>query len=272
MSKEQVRPVRLHVAMEEKNPLRRAIERVFGVIGDEKSHCFVQKISEADLVVFSEMQAIEAGFSTSRTYAFIGGMTDKKPNLPSNVTTLPVLSLVADLAKLISEVSLKLEPLVEEKVPTQEKIGLRPDALRVLVIDDTAEHLASAKSGLAGYCLTTTDGYETAMDILGNEKFDVVLTDLHLPMSSKTLGSQAFKLGELVPYGILLMVEAARRGAKFVAVVTDLNHHADPFSAAFDHFSHFSVKIENAKVLMMHAPMKGSAKDWASALDQLLKE
>lgn len=84
------------------------------------------------------------------------------------------------------------------------------------------------------------------------------------------MGSK-FKLGELVPYGMLLMVEAAHQGATQVAVVTDLSHHNDPFSAAFDYFSGFSVKIDNAKVVMMHAPMKDGTKDWAQALAQLLK-
>ena len=108
------------------------------------------------------------------------------------------------------------------------------------------------------------------MNIIGSEKFDVVLTDLHLPMSSKTMGDK-FRFGELVPYGILLMVEAARQGAKYVAVVTDLSHHDDPFSAAFDHYSQFTIKIEGAKVVMMHATMENGAKDWASALAQLTR-
>ena len=110
------------------------------------------------------------------------------------------------------------------------------------------------------------------MQILGSEKFDIVLTDLQMPMSSRTLGPSAFKLGQLVPYGILLMVEAAHQGAKHVAVVTDLNHHADWVSAAFDHFS-YPVQIEGAKVLMMHAPMDSDgSKDWAAALARLMKD
>jgi len=65
------------------------------------------------------------------------------------------------------------------------------------------------------------------------------------------------------------MIEAARQGAKQVAVVTDLNHHTDPFSAAFDHFSRFPIQIEDAKVLMLHARITGEGKDWSNALDRL---
>ena len=267
------RPVRIHVAMEETSPLRRAIESVFGVIGDPKSHYFVKSVGEADLVIFDELRAIEKDYSDSKTYALLDKFGDRPKNLPANVTDiLSATNMVMELVNLIQKIWLTLKPLEEPKSePVTQEVSLRPDALRILVIEDTPKHQASAKVGLAGHKLTIATGYEEAMQILGNEKFDVVLTDLQMPMSSRTLGSDAFKLGELVPYGILLMIEAAHQGAKCVAVVTDLNHHADWVSAAFDHFG-YSVQIEGAKVLMMHSPMKDGAKDWAAALNRLMKD
>ena len=161
----------------------------------------------------------------------------------------------------------RIEEAAEEEIP------LLPDAMLVLVIDDTPKNIMSAEKAFAGHHLVTATDYDEAMKILGSEKFDVVLTDLHLPMSSQTLGGEAFKLGELVPYGLLLMIEAARQGANAVAVVTDLSHHADPFSAAFDHFSQHPVKIDGARVMMLHAPLhEDGSKDWAKALDMLMGE
>src|SRR4030042_1476445 len=90
---------------------------------------------------------------------------------------------------------------------------------------------------------------------------------------AKTLSQEAFKLGQLVPYGFLLMCEAAINGAKYIAVVSDLGHHDDHFSAAFDHFYSIAFKIENAKTMMLHAQLTNTgAKDWQNALEKLLKE
>ncbi|MCX6716008.1 MAG: hypothetical protein NT077_03245 [Candidatus Taylorbacteria bacterium] len=266
-----VRPVKIHLAMKD-GPLPRVIRHVFTTLLDKGTHAFVDKPDEADLIVFTEVRDIEGGYSKNKTYAYLKIGRDTGVALPSNCVILGITNTVVELATLIGKLHKELQSAneVEEAKPTEEVIPLLPNALRILVIDDTPENIASAKHGLAGHRLITVTGYQDAMDTLGREKFDVVLTDLHLPMSSRTMGNK-FRLGELVPYGILLMVEAARQGARHVAVVTDLGHHDDPFSAAFDHYSRFPVKIEGAKVVMMHAPMKDLAKDWATALDQLTK-
>lgn len=265
------RPVQIFVAMEEKSPLRRAIQQVFGVIGDTKTHCFVETAGEADLVIFGDVRAIEKDYSASKTYAFIDELSHISKNLPANVVSLKLSNLVVELLELIQKVGQELKPLEGSTSTPIEEVAFRADALRILVIDDAQENIASAKKGLADHRLTTVTGYEDAMDTLRREKFDIVLSDLHLPMSSQTMGSN-FRLGELVPYGLLLMVEAAHQGAKRVAVVTDLSHHADPFSAAFDHFSGMRLEIDGAKVIMVHAPMKDGAKDWAAALERLMKD
>jgi len=252
-----------------------AIMQVLQLVGDESSHVFVENVADADLVVFTEVRDIERGFSREKTYVYFDLKTGlrgaKEAKLPENCVTIDQSNTLIGLTQVIASLRQKLTSTVEiAPAPVEEVVPLRPDALRILVIDDTPGNITSAKQGLAGHRLTTVTGYEDAMDILNKENFDVVLTDLHLPMSSKTMGDK-FKLGELVPYGLLLMVEAAHQGATRVAVVTNLSHHDDPFSAAFDHFSRFPVNIDGAIVLMTHAPMKGGAKDWAMALDWLMK-
>lgn len=265
------RPVRIHLAMED-GPILRSLKQVLQIIGEPTSHVFVESMTEADLVVFTDVRSIEQEYDKTRSYAYFGiSRGAGVMRLPDNCLVISPSEALVCLIGIIQNIREKLTPIGEAApVTVGEVVPLRPDALRILVIDDTPENITSAKQGLAGHRLTTVTRYQDAMDILGQEKFDVVLCDLHLPMSSRTMGDK-FKLGELVPYGMLLIVEAAHQGAKRVAVVTDLSHHDDPFSAAFDHFSRYSVKIDGAKVVMMHAPIQGGAKDWASALNQLMR-
>jgi len=261
--------VKIYLALD-KGPIQTAIRQVLPVVGNSAIISYVDEIRDADLIVFADMRSVEKHYDKTKTYAYLRihpGRND--PYLPENCTGIDPDKIVLSLIDMIGKVKQKLELGHVEKVsvaaPTKAPVCYKPDALRILVIDDILENIASAMAGLGCHRLTTATGYREAMDILSREKFDVVLTDLHLPMSSETMGDK-FRLGELVPYGILLMIEAARQGAKKVAVVTDLSHHDDPFSAAFDHYSRYPVTIEGARVTMMHAPMKDGAKDWATAL------
>lgn len=66
--------------------------------------------------------------------------------------------------------------------------------------------------------------------------FDVVLCDLLLPASKETMGKKGMKfVGQEMPLGHPLALEAVKYGAKYVAVVTDSDHHDHPMSAAMDY-------------------------------------
>jgi len=92
--------------------------------------------------------------------------------------------------------------------------------------------------------------------------YDVVLTDMNMPMSRKTLTPSAFQSGEQVPYGFILALRACMMGAKYVAMVTDTNHHKGAMSAALDHLSSAyydesfkpNFEINGAKVMFIHTP------------------
>jgi len=228
---------------------------------------FVDTPEEADITLFTDPRDVEKSFKPDKLYAYFHIATGVAQTMPSNVRCFTGISL-PEVCTLLAEVSKNLTPVQPEPNALVVEVPLLPDALRILVIDDSSKHIDSAKHGLAGHHLTTATGYQEAMTLLGSEKFDVVLTDLHLPMSSRTMGDK-FKLGELVPYGMLLMVEAVRHGARRVGIVTDLSHHDDPFSAAFDHFSQFLIPMGTAEVRMMHSKMVDGAKDWAEALSRL---
>lgn len=92
--------------------------------------------------------------------------------------------------------------------------------------------------------------------------FEVVLTDMMMPMSRETLAPGIFSPGEQVPYGFVIALRAALRGAKFVAMVTDTNHHEGAMSAAMDHLGHAyyhngfkpNFVVNGAKVMFVHTP------------------
>src|SRR3989344_8247542 len=119
--------------------------------------------------------------------------------------------------------------------------------MKILVIEDSPKHQASALETLAGHDVTIAKSYDDAMALMNKRTgwkegykliplpFEVVLTDMNLPMSKDKLADGVFKSSEEVPYGFVLSLMAALRGAKFVAMVTDANHHYGAMSAATDH-------------------------------------
>lgn len=66
--------------------------------------------------------------------------------------------------------------------------------------------------------------------------FDAVLTDLMVPASKKSLGAGAHLAGQEMPLGTTIALLAIASGIKKVAVVTDIDHHSHPASAALDCF------------------------------------
>lgn len=125
--------------------------------------------------------------------------------------------------------------------------------------------------------------------------FEVVLTDMMLPMSKKTLTPDAFNPNEQVPYGFIIALKATLCGAKFVAMVTDTNHHKGALSAALDNLgpSYWHTNsmargeglpkrfiINGAQAIFVHSPFVGKIicgddphtgpKDWGKVLAHLV--
>lgn len=157
--------------------------------------------------------------------------------------------------------------------------------MKILVIDDKDLHCDSACKAFDGHELTVVGSYDDAMELLCTGcGFDVVLSDLMLPMSRQTLASAAYHPGELVPYGFVLALRASLVGVPYVAVATDINHHKNAVSAALDKLeirdanSYWydglrpNFTINGTKAFFVHAPFtKAGAKDWGKILEALLK-
>jgi CheY-like chemotaxis protein len=157
--------------------------------------------------------------------------------------------------------------------------------MKILVIDDTKKHLDAALQTLVGHDVTVCSTHDEALRLLekqyDNDKqkqllekyeqsgmknreawdksyldselpyWDAVLCDLLMPAGRNAQGGEGTKfIGQEMPVGWSLALQAAREGAKYVAVVTDMNHHHHPASAMLDGLNRHIFSIDNARLLM----------------------
>jgi len=157
--------------------------------------------------------------------------------------------------------------------------------MKILVIDDTQAHLDAAKQTLVGHDVTYCATHEGAVELLYGQHdkkrrqellqehkakgtpfneyydkvlaettlpyWDVVLSDLLMPAGSMSQGGVGRQyVGQEMAVGWSLALKAAQTGAKYVAVVTDTNHHHHPASAMLDGFNRHFFTIDGARVLM----------------------
>jgi len=84
--------------------------------------------------------------------------------------------------------------------------------------------------------------------------YDVVLTDLLVPASDQAQGKGLPLVGKEMPLGSTIALLALTVGVKNVAVVTDMNHHDHPASAAFDCFNKCQYKLESINLACINNP------------------
>lgn len=255
----------MKIAVLFEGPTLAAIKQVLSLVGDFD---FVDNPHEAAVIIGEEPGKMAPYYCKEKEFIV--------------VLTFGNDRRVAQQAKNVHEIEVtefyKVMTLVFEKAKGgksyKEKICIlragRPGAKKVLIVEDTFKHQRSVSELLGEYDFTIATGYDDAMELLGSFRYDIVLTDMEMPMSTRL---SAYILGKLVPYGLLIEKEAARQGVKYIGVVTDLDHHTDPFALAFDHLSRYSYEVNGAKVMYMHAPMTEldgeRVKDWKTALERL---
>lgn len=155
----------------------------------------------------------------------------------------------------------------------------REEAMKILVVEDNATHRQSAIESLAGHEVTLLDSFDALVKLLKpywDEKleeiveppfaYDAVLTDMLMPMSKRNLAENYDPEVEM-PYGYVIALLVSRRGAKFVAMLTDTSHHHHAMAATVDLMGPYSIgkemeieemkifTIDGAKVTFIHAPM-----------------
>lgn len=160
-------------------------------------------------------------------------------------------------------------------------------SIKILVIDDNKENLSAAKEQLRGYnvryCFENfeveqifekTDGqYPRRFPFI--EEFDVVLTDLFLPVSLSGTDSEKQSLHNNTekPYGLVFAMGALIHGVKKVGIITNANRHADPILWSLSAMGISGKRyIGDSKLFYSNSGGDGLPKDWKGMLDSLLAE
>lgn len=250
------------------SPISLALKQVIGLFSENIT--YVEEPMFADVIIATEIKDVHSCYTKEQEFAIFSVHPFRKTQ-PNNVHQFTYGDAL--FMKFFSDM---IEKDFSERTPIDFFSGPfrleNPSAMSILVIDDTPRHQKSAATLLADYDLTIARGYDEAMKLLAGNTYEVVLTDMEMPASDHVSDPV---LGELVPYGLLFYAEAAKKGARHVAVVTNLNHHTDPIANAFDYFCRDSIKVENATVKFMHAPMTDMdgerVKDWTAALKRLME-
>ncbi|MDP3899934.1 MAG: response regulator [bacterium] len=110
--------------------------------------------------------------------------------------------------------------------------------MKILVIEDSPRNIASARLTLADHELTICDNIQAAYDVLSDktQSFDVVLTDLFLPLGSfEGAMSRRYENSpdNQLPAGLVFAIKAINREMPCV-ICTDANHHTDWICALLD--------------------------------------
>lgn len=147
--------------------------------------------------------------------------------------------------------------------------------MKILVIDDKQKNLEDAKIQLADHEVTTLSSINEIRDCYDDDEtggfkglknyfkqFDVILTDLFMPAIQYGARPGIY---EEVPYGVIVTMLALRFEIP-VAIVTDIDHHRNPFAYASDLLR---------SCIMGSTPFgfysHGSEKRWDIALKYLLE-
>ena len=154
--------------------------------------------------------------------------------------------------------------------------------LDILVIEDTEKHQENARDQFKDHNLTLAKNYEEGKRFLETTSYQVLLTDLMMPKGGRDMmGSEGIKyIFDLLPFGFPLAFLAAKMKVLYIGVVTDVNHHDHPISAAIDPISGADwqdsdsclYKVNDSKLGIFHAPFtEDGRKDWQIVLEVLLK-
>lgn len=212
-TKNDTHPIKVHVCG---GPTARVVSDLMaGLITDPA--VIVKTQDEADMLLFDSLPELEQHNDKSKTGVLIwtGCLDDYR--LPNNIIVIDVFEIVSEAKRAIATTQARLRGDAQV-IPVKSKPA-KLDALRILVIDDDPSNVRSAQELLAGHKLVVAENCEDALSALKVNTFDVVLSDLRLPMSSRKL--------ELFSYGIVVMIEAAKRGVKRIVIYTDTEHHPE---------------------------------------------
>lgn len=252
----------VHIHTEVTDVLQRTLRAVIGqLLGD--SVAFTDNIDEAHIVLLRSVRTLEQHYKDESKFILLnfGG---QPVTVAANVSVATTQQTLVPILKAITEFGNEHRPLVQP-------LSGQKNRMSILVVDDKAVHREAAIAQFAGsYLITIATTYAQALQQVRTGSYDAVLTDLMLPASVETLGQDAVEqfAGQEMPLGFVIALLAAFNGAKYVGVVTDMNHHSHPMSAALDHLR-MQFTVQDARLVFCNSGA-GGGKDWQSVLNALL--
>lgn len=133
--------------------------------------------------------------------------------------------------------------------------------LNILIVEDSLANIRAAKQMLAEHNLTIVSGFDDALTALKRnrysrqeveapEKFDAVLTDCMYPKGGTAcMGPDArVDCKAEAPYGPMIVLHAIEAGVRHIGLITQGNHHKDPFVFALDTLCGFKSEKVNVAI------------------------
>lgn len=166
--------------------------------------------------------------------------------------------------------------------------------MNILLIEDNPVHIEAAKQDLVDHNLTIYTSWKNLLSfyyvpaVLTSDyiykpeehkkallEYDMILTDINFPGMLDMDGSEP-----LAPLGLIMVIRAAEAGVKYIAAISDKNHHADAIAKGLDlwmaYNKPFQIGSSTIAILGDGKFMKGHyqdrVKDWAGVLKFLLGE
>lgn len=255
-------------------PVSKAILQVIGLFQEVSGE---NAIEEADAILITEREHLNALYRKDKPFGFILTQTESQPsNLPENVFVISAITLLKDKSGIMAFIEWLNTRLGQPGATTKSVAATTEEFTdipafkrnyRVLVLDNDRKNLRTAEVVLKGHTIVKSTSLQDAATYFATEKFDAVLTDMQMPLDKHfgALSADAINPALEVPYGFAMIFEATKRGLP-IAVVTDGNHHQDWVSAMFDHIK--GATVNGQKVLFFNH----IGKRWDRALKSLMEE
>jgi CheY-like chemotaxis protein len=138
--------------------------------------------------------------------------------------------------------------------------------LNILIVEDKPKNIAAAQRQLEGHNLVIVSGFDDALTALKRngyarrtvespDTFDAVLTDCMYPKGGTACmgpkGAAVVNCQGEMPYGPMIVLHAIECGIPFIGLITQGNHHDDPFVFALDRLTGF--KGQNTAVAITNS-------------------
>ncbi len=263
----------------ENNSMRKTIERFIQSCWSDQLE-IVTSPRKALMVFTTRIRDICAIYNKETFYCMIlPGRKKDLPPLPENIRVIEGLSG----ENFITDDSVKEELCISAMTYGDNRVailckesdrGVGGSTKKILIVDDLPSNLIAAKKQFSGssHDVSLALGYTEGLSMLEKGKFDVVLTDLMMPMTGENLHDDQIDLSRLVAYGFPLALLSAKKGVSAIAVVSNTARHKDFWETELSRLCEAgSFTVGKSLIQFYGQESLDSCKDWTLAFQSLIK-